>query len=454
MRLLAVPLVFLALPARAQGPAAPQAPAVPQQRIVTLDEAIGVARANQPQLRQARANTSAAVARSDEARAPLLPQLSGTASYQRSTGNFAARPGSVPGLGGAQGGTSLQMFNYYSFGATASQLVWDFGQTPDRWRAAQASADAQRDTEHYTGLQVLLGVRTAYFTARANKDLVSVARETLANQQAHLRQTQGFVEVGTRPEIDLAQARTNVANAQVQVINTENGYETAKAQLNQAMGVEGPTDYDVANETLPPVDGEDQPTDVLLQQALRERQDVASLDRQARAQQLTSSAVRGSYFPSLGLSAGITNAGPALDNTVWNWNATATLTWNIFQGGLTRAQSQEAEATLTALAAQADTLRQQVRLDVEQARLAVRAAKTSLAAAGEALTNARQQLRLAEGRYQVGAGNIIELSDAQVAATSAAAQRVQADYNLATARAQLLRALGNPGPFAQQAGRP
>jgi outer membrane protein len=58
--------------------------------------------------------------------------------------------------------------------------------------------------------------------------------------------------------------------------------------------------------------------------------------------------------------------------------------------------------------------------------------------------NAREQLRLAEGRYSSGVGSIIELGDAQIAATSAAAQVVQADFNLATARAQLLTALGRP----------
>ena len=50
--------------------------------------------------------------------------------------------------------------------------------------------------------------------------------------------------------------------------------------------------------------------------------------------------------------------------------------------------------------------------------------------------------RLAEQRYAVGVGSAIELGDAQVALTQAAAQAVQADDKLATARAQLLRALG------------
>ena len=86
----------------------------------------------------------------------------------------------------------------------------------------------------------------------------------------------------------------------------------------------------------------------------------------------------------------------------------------------------------------------QVRFDVQQAVLTLRATKVAIDASREALTNAREQLRLAEGRYQSGVGSIIELGDAQIAATNAAAQVVQADFNLATARAQLLTALGRP----------
>jgi outer membrane protein len=87
-------------------------------------------------------------------------------------------------------------------------------------------------------------------------------------------------------------------------------------------------------------------------------------------------------------------------------------------------------------------LRQQLRLEVDQAWLSVRAAKAALGAAAEAVENARLRLGLAEGRYQTGVGSAIELGDAQLALTSAEAQKVQADYNLAIARAQLLKALG------------
>ncbi|HYB52395.1 MAG TPA: TolC family protein, partial [Thermoanaerobaculia bacterium] len=99
-------------------------------------------------------------------------------------------------------------------------------------------------------------------------------------------------------------------------------------------------------------------------------------------------------------------------------------------------------ANLDALKAQVELERLQIRLDVEQALLAVRAARESISAAEDALASAHDQLRLAEGRYETGVGSIIELTDAQVAYTSAGQQKVQTEYNLASARAQLLKALG------------
>ena len=129
-------------------------------------------------------------------------------------------------------------------------------------------------------------------------------------------------------------------------------------------------------------------------------------------------------------------AGPSIDRTVPNWYLGLTLSWAIFQGGLTRGQVREAKGTLATVAGQEAAQRLQVEVDVEQARLGVQAAKATITAAEEALVNARQQLTLAEGRYTHGLGSAVELGDAQVADTTAKAQAVQARFNLAVARAQ------------------
>jgi outer membrane protein len=210
------------------------------------------------------------------------------------------------------------------------------------------------------------------------------------------------------------------------------------------MGVEGPIDYEVEVPVVEPEADEDKSTDELLVLALKARPDLQALDDQIRAQEYSISAVKGGYYPGLGASTGLTELGPALDNLGWSWYGMLSLTWPFFGGGITNAQVREARATISVLRGQYEIQRQQIRLDLEQARLAVRSAKASEEATHEAVVNAREQLRLAEGRYQAGVGNMIELGDSQVAMTTVSAQEVQAHFNLATARAQLLLALGQP----------
>jgi outer membrane protein len=435
-----------------------------QRRILTFDEALRIARATHPQLQVAHAQSEAADARAYESRAALLPQVNGTASYQRTTNNSpagnnplgtnsiintatgtatATATTTVTTTSGSNHG-SFDTSNNFRFGVTASQLIYDFGQTTGKWNAAKTTARSQADSETRTAQQVSYNLRAAYYNAAATYALVKVAQDGLTNQEAHLVQAQGFVRAGTQPEIALAQALTNRSTARVQLITAQNGHDVAKAQLNQAMGVDGPIDYEVEAPLAEPVSDEDKSTDELLPTAVKARPDLQALADQIKAQEFTVSSTRGAYYPGLGASMTLSDAGPAFDNLAWNWNAMLSLTWPIFGGGITSEQVREARATLSVLRGQFEIQRQQIRLDMEQARLAVRAAKASEEATHEAVVNAREQLRLAEGRYQAGVGNMIELGDAQVAMTTAAAQEVQAHYSLATARAQLLLALGQP----------
>jgi len=410
---------------------------------LTLGTALGLARARQPLLRQAQANTELARGRFDAARAPLLPQATATAAYQRTTANFVFRPGNnASSQAAAVRKPNGDLFNFYNFGVTGTQLLYDFGASLESYRAAQETVRAQSISERTSALSVDYTVRNAFFTARARKSAVLVAEETLANQNRHAEQVEAFVSVGTRPAIDLAQTKTDVANARVQLIQATNDYDVARATLNQAMGVDATIDYDVSDESFPPLSVEDAPIATLLRAAVEGRPDLQVLSAQYRAQQLTLRAVKGQYGPALNATGAVTEAGTDINNLVWNWNVGASLSWTFLQGWLTHANVRQAKANLQSLAAQADTLRLQVRLDLERGRLAVQSARAVVEASDEALVNARARLSLAEGRYEAGVGNIIELGDAQFALTTAEVQRVQSDYNLAIARAQLLNALG------------
>jgi outer membrane protein len=422
--------------------ASPPLPALAEAQPLSLADALRIARERSPVLKRAGAQTDAADARADGSRARLLPQLSGVAGYQRTTDNPVPRPSFNVNpqpryLNGKYNGVDS-----FAFTIVANQVVFDFGVTLETLKADREAARAQADSARAAILNTEYQVRNAFFVVRAQRALIHVAEHALGNQQKHLAQVEAFVEVGTRPEIDLAQARTDVANARVQLLSAQNAYAAAKQNLKLVLGADPAADYEVNDDTLEPLPEEDATLAELFELARAGRPEFSAAARLLRAQTLRTRAAKGRFGPTLSATAAMSEQGIDLHRLTWNAYAGATLNWPLVEGGAAVAAMHESEANQRALQADVLALEQRVRVELEQARLTLHAAKASLEAAADAQNAARARLQLAEGRYEAGVGNAIELGDAQLALTAADAQRVQFEYNLASARAQLLGALG------------
>ena len=408
---------------------------------LTLDEALQLSRANRPALRSARAQVEAADARARQALAPLLPSASLNLGYSRSTANFVARPGAIPSNVEISTTPSIRAYDYWSGSLQVNATLWDFGQSWYRYKASLSSAQAQEAQERAEKRTSDYTVRSLFFAAASQRELAEIARVALENTAEHLKQIEGLVRVGTRPEIDLAQAKADQANARLALLNAKNAYAVARARVTQALGVDAPPTWDVA-QPLVEVDAESQELTALIPEALSARPEEAALRAQVEAQQRTIQSTRGAYFPSLGVQLGGTLASRDLPTIVPNLSGQVNLSWPLYEGGVTQARMREGEATLRQLEAQRDELTLQVRFELQQALLDVGAAKEAVDVAAEATAAAVERLRLAEGRYRAGSGSALELSDAQLASTRAAGQEVQMKFSLATARAALVAALG------------
>jgi outer membrane protein len=456
-----LPLLAASVHAQAGMPAAPAAAAPPTQAVVAqppqpaqtdalaavdahtgnvldLAQALRVAREHAPEIRQAAATSDAARARVDTARAPLLPQLTGTASYTR--GTFNAPSGMYNGIPARS--QSFESRDAFAFALRVTQLIYDFGQNWNIKEAAKYAALAQQQTEQANLLDISFNVRDAFLTAAANKALWEVSVATQHNQERHLDQIRGFVEVGTRPPIDLAQARADVASAKLAVLRAQNAYAGAKATLSRAMGVSMGADFEVSTELPPPEEGESAGVEGLVQRAEKERPDFLALRTQVLAEETTLRAIKGQYGPSFSAFGTADETGFRASGLVGNLAVGLNLTWPIFQGGLTNGRVDEAQALLRGIHAQLDALREDLRLALTQAILSVEAARAELVTADDLVGLAQARLTLAEGRYETGVGNTIELGDAQLALRDAQSQRVTAEYDLAIARAQLRHSLG------------
>ena len=411
-----------------------------ERRVLELEQAIQTAEQHAPELLEAEATLQAAKARVGIARAPLLPQLSLTSAFNYGTYNFAR------GAPRPSGQTSdpLDTRSSFSAGLRATQLIYDFGQQWALKEAAKHNAEAEEFRKRASMMEIAYNVRNAFLEAARMRGLAQVAEATLKNQQRHMSQIQGFVDVGTRPLIDLAQSKTDVANAQLALLQAQNNYAAGVVQLSRTMGTPNKNDYDVSD-VLPGVESEeDANVDRLMSQAETQRPEFQAFQQQVQAQEATLRSIKGQYGPTLSAvgSADVQgfNAGPYAANM----SVGASLNWPIFQGGLTNSRVSEAEALTRQIQAQLEILRQDLRVAVEQAGLSIRGAIAALSVADELVQLAKDRVTLAEGRYQAGVGNTIELGDAELALRDAQTQRVSAAYDLALARALLHRTLGRP----------
>jgi outer membrane protein len=397
---------------------------------LTMDDAVREALARRPALRAARGGAAAAEASAREARGALLPQVGLDARYGWRRD-------------GPEGGGRSVSADSASASVSADALLFDFGRTPSRVRAARASAEAARHDAETSARDVVLEVRVAYLGVLAAEALEKVAGETLANQERHLAQTEAMVAAGSRAAIDLARLRTQVASARAALVRAGNDVRVARTRLDVATGAPGRGAYDVVDPALPALAAEAQPTDALFVQAVAARPELASLRASVEARSATLAAERRSLWPTLrgGLSAGGAATDPALA-PAWATTAGLTLSWTLFDGLSSRAAGDAAAAQLDVSRARLDDEGQRVWEELDGAASDVASARAQLPAAEEGLGAARELLGLADARYREGVGSSLELADAELELASAAAQRVRVGYDLASARARLVRALG------------
>ena len=295
--------------------------------------------------------------------------------------------------------------------------------------------------EAVTLYQVRHNVQLSHYNAVATREWVRVAQEALENQQRHLEQIQAFVNEDLRPDIELVQSRTNVANAKSELIQAENAYALSKLYLVQAMGVEN-CKFEIVYVEPKPIECEDEPLDVLIEEALQQRPELSVMAKRLRVQDWNVKAAEAEYWPTLSASSGITWTGSERDVLALNWYVGLSLNWTFYEGGRIDAGVREAKANHIVLDNEAILLRQKVRVEVEQAYLQVHSSRARLSVFRESKVQALEFLRLAEGRYFNEVGNVIELSDAQLTLTTAQVNVLTAEYDLISARAALLKALG------------
>jgi outer membrane protein TolC len=409
-------------------------------RLLTLDEALRRAQQHNPSVRGAQAGVDAASEREAVAMSPYLPSLSATAAYNRQTGNTVPRPGATTVPSGSS--LSGESYNSYNFALNLQQTIWDFGRTKHTVDLSKAGTKAARAALETTELASWHQVVTSYYAVLAAQEMVGVAERSTQVAQRYAERAQGLFDAGARPRIDVVRTKAELHNAQAAQLLAQDTLLVSKASLLAAIGTRDSLDFTVEQPPAAPPEQAPTNAEAAVEEALSTRPERHQLMAQLAAQDALIAARRAGHFPTLGFGASVTEGGVAFDDMAWNWTAGVLLTVPIFAGLSTFHLEREARAYRRVLAASLEQLGLAVWLDVQRAAARLTDAVTRMQPVSSTLEAAQEAVQLAEGRYEAGAGNYMELLDSQTFAANAEAETVRARLDLAVAYATWRRALG------------
>ena len=413
--------------------------------VLTLDDALQMALDNNPTIVASRERIGAQKAVLGQQMGAYYPTIVMSNFYR--TGTEVNTTSSISTNGA---------FDTYSSVASLNMTIYNFGKREGNVQAARETLDATGFNYDTTVSNVILSVKQAYYAYLGFKAIVKVNEDTVKDRQATVNQTQGFFDVGTRARIDVVRAEANLYSAQADLITARNAMQVGWVVLKNAIGVRNLPERPLVDESATPNISPLYTLDQAREIAYASRPELKSFAAQKRAQDQTIATARRGHLPDIIFDSNYRNANVGNttlrvgDRTVKldafplqaGWQVQLSLNIPIFDGFRTTNRVEESLRTYYVITAQEEQQRQQVALDVEQSYLNLLGVSERLKANEAAARAGKENLDLANGRYSVGVGSIIEVTDAETLYTTSQTTYVRTLYDYKIAEAQLQRAIG------------
>ena len=439
--------------------------------VITLDQALQIALSENIAVKVADKEIERTKYAKRGTYAALFPQIDGSGSYQRTIkrqvvyfdgnpmaglGGSSSGSGSSSGTGsGSEGSTSsskgggieMGRLNTMSFGVSAAMPIIN-AQLWESVKITGMDVELAVEKARSSRLNMVSQVKNAYYAALFAKEAFDVYREVYENALNNYYETEKKYNVQKATELDMARAKTNVANAIPNVYNAESSVMLSLWQLKAVMGVDLEMNIDVVgsiNDYAGMLEYDTaQHNEISLESNSTMKQLAIQAEELARSIRLKQYA----YIPTLSLAFNF--SGNTMFNDVpssqWNWTPYSTVGLSlqipIFSGlkrmndvKQARNQYQQMQYNIT------DTERN-LKIAIRQSLNTMDTNVKSYSAAEEAVDAAQKAYNIASKSYEVGRATLTDLNDAQLALTQAKLSQSQAIYNFVVAKTSLEQNLG------------
>jgi outer membrane protein TolC len=391
----------------------------------------------------ARERINEAKGRAEQARAALLPNLSGAIRQEVQTINLAAegfRQGffptsSVPNLIGP--------FGVFDARVQMEQRVFNL-QAIRLYQAEKSAVNVTRFEEEVTRQQVATQTAIAYVNAISASRAIDAACANLTLAQSLLTLARDQRAAGVATGVDVTRAETRLAEEQARLAQAQTDMQQSRLELLRVTAL--PLRLEVVLTDLLRLTPEALPTaDITVAEAERERPEIYVAEEELRRRRYNLKAAKAELVPSLDFFGDYGESGNTpVQNALPTYDVGVQLNIPIFNGGLTLGRIKEARSLARQAELRLDDTRQQVEEDVRLALQMVVNAAEQARAAQEAVRLAERELIMSRDRFVAGVTDNLEvvtaqttLADARFDEINALAQYNAARVNLAAARGRI-----------------
>ena len=404
---------------------------------VSLDEAVKLAKENSEDLElsiQAIENNESIYR---EVLGTALPQLTFDATWQK----YFMKPVFF--------GNAVDLNYQLSSTLSVSQTLWAFGRVGAAIDAAKAGKQLGELDKQLTEDQIEYLARAAYYSALFSKKNLEIANQSLASAKQNLSILQQKFSGGRPPQSDLVRLQADVASRIPQVKTAELNYKQAKWSLAQVIGVSLEEEVNLTTKF-------DQAFKVLAYDKLKEKLNdkvpsIQALDQSIAYAAESAKVYNAADLPTITAVAAYSYAGAGSDPLTSedlrsSSYAGVNISWNIWDGGSTRAKAQQARINKKIAELTKKKQLEGLELKLAQTWKTYQTLVESHDSAKKAVQLAERSFKIAQKRFRTGQTSLTEMNSTDLALTQARIGLAQNIFAIHDTLAQLANVLSlNPG---------
>jgi len=411
-----------------------------QSQKLTLQESIELGLQNSKDLKISQSKLKSSDANVSEVNSMFLPQLKLVANYTRLSDNVPPFEVTTP-FSPVPIKISDPVLDNYNLKLSLQQPLFTGFRLSSSKKAAGYNFNAAELEYSKEMNEAALNIHNAFWNFYRAMEVRSLLEQSLGQIENHLKDTKNFLENGLVTQNDYLKLQVQYSNTKLQLIEAENNLEIARAVFNKTLGfpLESKTEIfvDKAEAKTVVYDLED-----LIKEAKQKRDEIESLAFRLKAAEENITSARSGWFPIIFLTGNYyysnpnTRFQPLTDQ--WNdtWDVGLTLSWDIWNWGLTSSRTAQAEELSVQTQASLEKLNDNIEVEVYTNYLNLIKSKEKVVVSKLSLEQASENYRITSEKYREQLATSTDLIDAEVSELQAATNLTTSliEYNVAKVR--------------------